>query len=110
MPALHHPNPDFTGTVTLAGHRVQFEDGTGHTDRGVPAFARAGYKVTPTIESGEGNYTDLDSLTIAALRDVAKVEDVDLTGLSLKADIVNAIAAGVPSVTPDPIVTDGDDD
>lgn len=93
MPNLHHPQDDFTGTVTLGGNAVHFNAGRGFTEAGVAHFARNGFTVSPTIETDDGDVLDLDALTVPELRDLAATDGVDLTGVSLKADIVTAIAA-----------------
>lgn len=106
--------PDFDGDITApGGDRLTMADlreiakGFGvdvsHIERKADLIAllkTAGHevKVDATVEDDDDAEDDgvesLDTLTVAELREVADDEDVDLTGITLKSDIVAAIEKG----------------
>lgn len=57
------------------------------------AIAEAAQPQVPADDGDEPTMADLDALTVAQLRDLADKERVDLSGLTLKADILGRMAA-----------------
>jgi hypothetical protein len=60
------------------------EDGDSATDAGGEESGGGG-------EAGGGEQADLDSMTVAELRDVADTEEIDLSGHTRKDDIIKTI-------------------
>lgn len=98
---VYHNDPKFTGIVTVGAYSVPFADGRAEvTAPGVLTHLRhAGFTATdqPQVPTGDGEFVDLESLTVKELRDYAADHDIDVTGTARKADLVAAIAT-MPAV------------
>jgi hypothetical protein len=62
-----------------------------HNEKAKGTKSTANWKTEAADENGNGDENDLDSRTVADLRDLADDEGVDLTGAKTKAEIIDAI-------------------
>jgi hypothetical protein len=91
-------DPD-SGILQVGNHFVLFI--AEEPDDEVDALALAAYEelqedeqvVVPNTQDDEPTMADLRALTVAALRELASKEEVDLSGLTLKDDILGRLAA-----------------
>ncbi|WP_130012140.1 hypothetical protein [Serinicoccus sediminis] len=99
---VHHPDPTFTGTAQVGAYRIPFESGRARVTqpRVLLHLQHAGYRVGEEgqVPTDDGDFVDMNTLTVAQLREYAAEHDIDVTGAKRKADYVDAIASASPTV------------